>query len=154
MTGAGPSTSGIWSANGRSGPGAASPGLATLLTLSTSTVLSGFVGDWNAYRSVMSVWTLPPGGVRPGASRWSAARADDGAALCVNSTARAIAPATANSNATPTVRLLASVAAFMNCSLLSFSHDLVRSACGSPARPSWFDGRPDRTGGSPLAKES
>src|SRR5439155_20858074 len=57
--------------------------------------------------SVMSVWTSPPGGVSPGASRWSAAPADDGEALCTSSAARTSAPARAISTASPSVRLFA-----------------------------------------------
>src|SRR5919197_5296017 len=32
-----------------------------VFTFNTRTLFAGFVGDWNAYRSVMSVCTLPPG---------------------------------------------------------------------------------------------
>src|SRR5919198_339835 len=43
----------------------------------------------------MSVWTLPPGGVRPGASRWSAARAAGGPPRWTRRIARTIATAAA-----------------------------------------------------------
>src|SRR5436305_1413824 len=61
----------------------------------------------------MSVCTLPPGGVSPGASRWSAAPADDGAAFWVRSIARTIAPARASSIASPSVLLFINLAEVM-----------------------------------------
>src|SRR5438094_986546 len=47
----------------------------------------------------MSVCTLPPGGVRPGASRWSAARAEAGPLRWSSSTARTAEAAAAISTA-------------------------------------------------------
>src|SRR5207248_5876252 len=81
----------------------------------------------------MSVCTLPPGGVSPGASRWSAAPADDGAALWARSTARTIAPATASKTASPSVLLFTTLADVMCCSLLSSAPDPGRGRMRS-----WF----------------
>src|SRR5256885_5555079 len=74
----------------------------------------------------MSVWMLPPGGVRPGASRWSAARAGAAPPRCRSRTA-AMAAAAARSTAAPSMRRFATLAEVMPVSLLSLT-PLVRRA--------------------------
>src|SRR5439155_26690197 len=112
----------------------------SVFTLETRTLSAGFVGDCNAYRSVWSVCTRRPGGVRPGASRWSAARAEGGPPLWRRRIARTIEPATAKSTAGPTVLLFTNLADVIPISLLSRAVDAACSQGGTFR----FDG-PNRT---------
>src|SRR6266508_4852911 len=66
----------------------------------------------------MSVCTLPPGGVSPGASRWSAAPADDSPAFPIRNAASTSAPTAAKSTVSPIVLLVANLDDSMILSLL------------------------------------
>src|SRR5436305_11783407 len=112
-----------------------------VFTFRTRTLFAELDGDWNAYRSVMSDCTLPPGGDSPGASRWSAARADDGPAFCVRASASASAAAAAANAAIRSVVRCACTAALMPFPSLSFARPLgetrrirERAQIGSPNR--------------------
>src|SRR6266511_721282 len=66
----------------------------------------------------MSVCTLPPGGVSPGASRWSAAPTDDSPAFPIRNAASTSAPTAAKSTVSPIVLLVANLDDSMILSLL------------------------------------
>src|SRR6266511_50842 len=90
----------------------------------------------------MSVCTLPPGGVSPGASRWSAAPADDGAAFPITNAARTSAPTAANSTASPIVLFVANLDDTMILSLLPVCDPCPAwGASCSPHGAVRFDGR-------------
>src|SRR5213592_4333162 len=104
----------------------------------------------------MSVCTLPPGGVSPGASRWSAAPADDGPAFPSRNTASRSAPTAAKSTPSPIVFLVANLDDTMILSLLPVCdpcpvrgascslHGAVRFDARDRVEPFGYSGRTSR----------
>src|SRR5919106_4306867 len=79
----------------------------------------------------MSRCTSPPGGVKPGASRWSAAVAAGGAAPCMRTSARTIAATIARSATSPSVRLSASFAVIRTPPFVSPDHWPAGASCSA-----------------------